>query len=206
MPSSNDNQLDQQVNTELMRVCKCVIPYLDRNVQKNVAIGVKFLELINTINTFSNDTSLSSLSLTRQGNWEEDLLDNVKANLSPEKAYLIDAVWKLKEFRSILQTKDPHEPDSPASFEPYPTTDPQDQASYFSDINDAPKTTRPPRMPNTSNTQRPPNSQRPSNTQGSSTTQNNMGSPTNILQMLSPLLDDNQKQLLNLLSAFLGPK
>ena len=61
-------------------------------------------------------------------------------------------------------------------------------------------------MPNSSNNQRPPHSQKPPNTQGSNTTQNNMGSPTNILQMLSPLLDDNQKQLLNLLSAFLGPK
>ena len=82
-----DNPLDETVNTELMRVCKCVIPYLDRNVQKNVAIGLKFLELVNTINVYKEDNELdSSMTLERTGTWEEDLLRSIRGNLSSEKA------------------------------------------------------------------------------------------------------------------------
>lgn len=171
MPTYNDNPLDHQVNTELMRVCKCIIPYLDRNVQKNVAVGIKFLELVNTITAFSEDNISNDFSLMRQGNWEDDLLYSVRSNLSSEKAYLIDALIKLKEFRSIVETKD-----NTSSFESPNISEPVNPNPFFNDINTPPKSNQ------------------------------NTTSPTNILQMLSPLLDDNQKQILNLLSTFLGNK
>lgn len=173
MPSYNNNHLDDTVNSEFMRVCKCMIPYLDRDIQKNAAVGLKFLELINTINAYSNDTMISDLSLTRQGNWEHNLLSDVRSNLSPEKAYIIDALMKLKEFRSILETKDTDAP-VVGSVEPL---DSPEQTSFYADSSTDNRTPNPSTI-----------------------------SPNNILQAISPLLDDNQKQLLNLFAGFLGSK
>lgn len=186
MSSYENNPLDQEVNTELMRVCKCVIPYLDRSVQKNVAIGLKFLELVNTINAYADPLNLSSsLSLSRQGHWEEDLLRSVKANLSPEKAYLIDAVIKLQEFKSILNTKEQATSAQNAfqsSLPAYEPTTTYDDAPKFEAFADMPR--KPKAQPNTSTSSGP--------------------SPANILQMLSPLLDDNQKQLFNAFASLMG--
>lgn len=186
MPSYQSNPLDQEVNTELMRVCKCVIPYLDRGVQKNVAIGLKFLELVNTINAYGDPlNSNNSISLTRQGHWQEDLLRSVRSNLSPDKAYLIDAVIKLQEFKSILNTKDTGSsiPTTLSSYEPEPSFEQAPQFEPFSDLSrEVPK-----------NEKVPPKSQTSSGP-----------SPANILQMLSPLLDDNQKQLFNAFASLMG--
>lgn len=196
MPTYRGNPLDESVNTELMRVCKCVVPYLDRNVQKNVAIGIKFLELVNTINTFNDATPLSpQLSLTRQGNWQDDLLQDIRSNLSSEKAYLIDAMLKLQQVKSILNVKDsmseshttPSNAFVPPSDTPTHIVPPPDVPLFFPD----------------SNYQRPDHESyfdksQPSPPQGSGP------SPAAFLQALSPMLDDNQRQMLTLLSTFMN--
>ncbi|MEG0013974.1 MAG: hypothetical protein RR324_04515 [Cellulosilyticaceae bacterium] len=168
MSSYSNNPLDDKVNSEFMRVCKCMIPYLDRDVQKNIAVGLKFLELVNTINAYNDENVVNELSLTRQNNWEEDLLHNVRANLSPEKAYIIDAVMKLKEVRSIISTKTTESSDLPTSFYNDNSVEPEHVS------------------PQTNNTA--------------------SISPASILQAVSPLLDDNQKQLLNLFTTFFNAK
>lgn len=206
MPPYSANPLDQEVNTELMRVCKCIIPYLDRGTQKNVAIGLKFLELVNTINTYSNTMNLSrSLSLERQGNWENELLHNVKSNLSPEKAYLIDALMKLQEFRSIVAVKETDSPKPSAPVESF-VDEPLPSEPIKST---ATKSTHAPRRrkPTQKNTFKPdvntlfePEIER---TQPASSAQNAIN-PAQLFQALSPMLDDKQKQMLTMFSTLLN--
>ncbi|OON90478.1 MAG: hypothetical protein ATN32_03830 [Candidatus Epulonipiscium fishelsonii] len=97
------NDLDRCVNSEFMRVCKCVVPYLEPPVQKNVAIGLKVLELINTVNFYKGLDG--NLTTYREENWETTLLLEIKKNLEPEKVYLIDALIKITELNNILSTK-----------------------------------------------------------------------------------------------------
>lgn len=176
MSSYSNNPLDDKVNSEFMRVCKCMIPYLDRDVQKNIAVGLKFLELVNTINAYNDESIVNEISLTRQSNWEDDLLHSVRSNLSPEKAYIIDAVMKLKEVRSIMSAKT-----TDSSLFP---SDDQSESRYQTSLyNDSPLDANPPQPANPSSI-----------------------SPASILQAVSPLLDDNQKQLLNLFTTFLNNK
>ncbi|MGL5677400.1 MAG: hypothetical protein ACRDDX_13385 [Cellulosilyticaceae bacterium] len=198
MPSYQTNPLDQEVNTEFMRVCKCVIPYLDRNVQKNVAVGLKFLELVNTINAFSDPLHVSdSLSLSRQDRWEEDLLVNVRSNLSPEKAYLIDAILKLQEMKKILNVKEGMDSFSPSfpTVEPTPT----DIPPVFDAFQPFDRTQKQSQKQSHQKQQ----AQRP--TQPTGNTTQSGPSPANIMQMLSPLLDENQKQLFNVFASMMNP-
>ena len=64
-PYRSGNRLDDQVNTEFMRVCKCVLPYLDRGMQKNLAISLKALELISVMQLYSAEPPITEVPLMR---------------------------------------------------------------------------------------------------------------------------------------------
>lgn len=182
MSSSNplrSNLLDEQVNTELMRVCKCVLPYLDTPIQKNLAVSIKLFELIGVMQLYSDESNYGGMRLARSDDWEKDLLHSIRSNLSPEKAYMIDAFLKFNEFRSILKGPS-NQPELPSYESEEPSTITSDAPATF--FNASPRS-------------------QPIN----SSTQNQSLNPADILNKLSPLLDDNQKQMINLLSAFMKP-
>lgn len=163
----NTNPLDAHVNTEWMRVCKCVLPYLDRQMQRNLAVSLKFMELMSVMQLYadSHTTAMDPVSLTRSSNWENELLHSVRSNLSPEKAFIIDAIVKLGEAKNILSE---HHSDSLP-----PTPDPTPSAPLFADeIEEPPK-------------------------------KSNGADPSAMIDMLSPLLDDNQRQMLKLFTTFM---
>lgn len=174
-PYRSGNRLDDQVNTEFMRVCKCVLPYLDKGMQKNLAISLKALELISVMQLYNSDSTVTEVPLMRSENWERTLLNDVRNNLDSDKTYIIDALMKLSEFRSIMsQTPkntnvEPAEPIQFNSEDPNHTELARDESA---------------------NTTPPPSS---------------APNPTDMLNAISPLLDDKQKQMLNLLSTFLKP-
>lgn len=183
IPYRSGNQLDDQVNSELMRVCKCVLPYLDRGMQKNLAVSLKVLELISAIQLYSSETAVSEVPLMRGENWENKLLSDVRHNLDSDKAYIVDALMKLGEFRNIMNHMQNTETASPVQFDTAPTSDttqPQFTAPIF----------------NTEESNRP----EPSNAPNS-----NSPNPADMLNAFAPLLDDKQKQMLNLLSVFMKP-
>lgn len=163
------NQLDQQVNPEWMRVCKCMLPYLDRHTQKNLAISLKMLELVTVIQLYSKDNEIEPIPMTRSASWEQDLLLDIKSNLSPEKSYMIDAIMKLGEFKNLLS---------------------QNETSSLDHI----QTTQMPFEPQQTTTPPPPP---PTATKAPS-------GPEDILDKLSPLLDDKQRQMLKMFSTLMG--
>lgn len=174
-PYRSGNRLDDQVNTEFMRVCKCVLPYLDKGIQKNLAISLKALELISVMQLYNSDSPVTEVPLMRSENWERTLLNDVRNNLDSDKTYIIDALMKLSEFRSIMSqtpknTNVEHaEPIQFNSEDPNNTELTRDESANTTPI--------PSSAPN----------------------------PTDMLNAISPLLDDKQKQMLNLLSTFLKP-
>ncbi|OOB78717.1 MAG: hypothetical protein BEN19_08610 [Epulopiscium sp. Nuni2H_MBin003] len=100
-----NNQLDYEINSELMKICKCILPYLERDTQRNVAIGLKILELINTVKFFEDINN--SLSVQKDEDWQKALLLDVSKNLNPDKAYMIEALLKANEINTILNTEAP---------------------------------------------------------------------------------------------------
>ncbi|OON99074.1 MAG: hypothetical protein ATN35_00310 [Epulopiscium sp. Nele67-Bin004] len=83
-----NNPLDNAINTEFMLVVKCILPYLDDDIQKTVAIGIKALELIETFKLYDEETS--PISKDKNGDWQKDLLLDVSKNLHPDKAGLLE--------------------------------------------------------------------------------------------------------------------
>lgn len=99
------HRIDQEINNDTLVVCKCLIPYLDRDMQRNVAILIKAFELLYTIKLFSSDEFVKSISVERKNGWHTRLLHDVRKNINPEHAYLIDMVLKFTEFQKILATR-----------------------------------------------------------------------------------------------------
>lgn len=188
VPYRSGNHLDDQVNTELMRVCKCVLPYLDRGMQKNLAVSLKVLELFSVFQLYNSETAVSEVPLMRGENWENKLLSEVRNNLDSDKTYIVDALMKLGEFRNIMSHLQPQEDAAPVHFDTEPAPDPAPLGSDPFGFNPFAST----------NTQTP---QPEANTQPRSTSP----SPADMLNAFSPLLDDKQKQMINLLSAFMKP-
>ena len=175
-PYRSGNRLDDQVNTEFMRVCKCVLPYLDRGMQKNLAISLKALELISVMQLYNSDSPVTEVPLMRSENWERTLLNDVRNNLDSDKTYLIDALMKLSEFRSIMSQTSKNTDSETAE----PIHFHSEDTHPIEPTRDEPASSTPP----------PPSSS---------------PNPTDMLNAISPLLDDKQKQMLNLLSTFLKP-
>lgn len=185
------NNLDRAINNEFLIVSKSLLPYLNVDRQKSVALFIKAMELIYTINLFSNETSVRSMSRSQETGWEKDFLTDVRNNLPSDKAYFVDAILKLTEARTLLN----RQTDSNASSEPEYHLHPADSgildAEPFESESDSGSSSHNLKEKNnysSVNENKPPNS---------------LPSPDQFISGLSSLLDPNQTQLLKLLSSFL---
>lgn len=183
------NNFDRAINNEFLIVSKSLLPYLNVDRQKSVALFIKVMELVYTLNLFSNETSVRSMSRSQETGWEKDFLTDVRNNLPSDKAYFVDAILKLTEARTLLTKQT--EPDTASSPEyhlhpadsgifdasPFPV----DSAGSSHDSKESGHTSIKENTP-------PPTS---------------LPSPEQIISGLSSILDPNQTQLLKLLSSFL---
>lgn len=193
------NTLDRAVNNDFLVVSKSLLPYLSADRQKPIAIFIKVMELIYTVNLFSNETSVNSMSRSQETGWEKDFLNDVKGNLSEDKAYFIDVLMKLTEAKNLL-TRQEH---SSSTNDFYPSSDyhlhPSDSGIPENQSFPEPTASSSPEKTASSKTARP---QRPS----SSTQGQNAPSPEQLISSLSSMLDPNQAQLLKMLTSLLMPQ
>lgn len=209
-PYRSGNLLDDQVNTELIRVCKSALPYLDRSMQKNLAISLKLLEVMSVVQLYNSETTAlePDPSLMRSESWENNFLLDVRNSLNPDKTYIIDALMKLNEVKNIMSKMDRHSSseETPEQDMSYPPIDPLDP------IEPIPTTQTESTPFNFANFFNNMTNPQPSNQESShtaSTPSSNAASGPNPMDMISafaPFLDDKQRQMFNLISAFMKPK
>ena len=97
------NSFDRAINNDLLVISKSLVPYLNTDFQKPAAIFIKAFELMYTIDLFSNENFVRSLSRTSNNEkWEKNFLQDLKRNLSPDRSYFIDALLKLTEVKDLL--------------------------------------------------------------------------------------------------------
>lgn len=214
IPYRSGNLLDDQVNTELIRVCKSALPYLDRGMQKNLAISLKLLEVISVIQLYNSDTTTlePDLSMMRGENWENRFLSDVRNSLNPDKTYIIDALMKLNEVRNIMgkmERKAPTEaepeqnftdpPIDPVDSPPPPTSggSPFNFANFFNNMAGSQTSSNP--FPN------PFASSSPNSSSNTSSNTSSGPNPMDMINAFAPFLDDKQRQMINLISAFMKP-
>lgn len=188
------NNLDRAINNDLLVVSKSLLPYLNMDRQKPLAIFIKVMELIYTVNLFSNEASIRSMSRSQESGWERNFLNDVKNNLSEDKAHFIDVILKLNEAKSLLSRQD--NPDSSSGY--YSSSD------YHMHPNDSgiPEDSPFPDMPQTT----PPNTSKRMDTANRPTSNTSSPNPEQLINSLSSMLDPNQKQLLKMLTSLLMPQ
>lgn len=136
--------LDAQIHTESLRVCKCLIPYLPFEKQKNISIFIKVFELMSVVDYFSSVDIMDNASENLRNNetWQTDLLHSVKNNLDPNNAYWVDIFFKINDVRKILAvaqsgspaTETPSLKASPTEHEPHTTTNPEASKDFIQNI------------------------------------------------------------------------
>ncbi len=165
--------LDRAVNNDVLMISKSLLPYLKPDRQKPIAVLIKAMELMYTINLYSSEDFVRSMSRSQETGWEKNFLTDVKQNLSSDKAYFIDAILKITEARDLLSPRSTDEPSY--SLHASDSGIPED------------KPLAPPITPSATSAETPSSSPNPSQ----------------IIDKLSPLLDPSQVQLLKLLSGFM---
>lgn len=63
--------LDRAINNDILVVSKSLLPYLNIDRQKPMAVFIKLMELVYTINLFSNEASVRSMSRSQESGWEK---------------------------------------------------------------------------------------------------------------------------------------
>lgn len=115
--------LDEQIHTEPVRICKCLIPYLPYERQKTLSVGIKLFELFSVMEFYSNpDVVDNSIANFRESKtWQTDLLYSIKDNLEPNNAYWIDIFFKINDVQKILAAARSNPNTIPAPFGNYDT-------------------------------------------------------------------------------------
>lgn len=180
--------LDRAINSDVLVVSKSLLPYLNIDKQKPMAIFIKTLELIYTINLFSNEASVRSLSRSQETGWEKSFLHDVKSNLSQDKAYFVDAILKIAEAKDLLANPETsNNVDTPPSYHLHPLDSGVPESMPFPDET----THQPPKSPLAT----------PKTATKAASPQSNGPSPDQIINSLSSVLDPNQAQLLKVLTS-----
>jgi len=114
--SSNSEQkswpmfpLDSKIHTEPLRVCKCLIPYLPFEKQRDLSIVIKIFELMAVTDYFAgfDPGDIVLVNATRSETWETDLLTSIRSNLEPQNAYWVDIFFKINDVKDILANAKP---------------------------------------------------------------------------------------------------
>jgi len=168
------NPMDTAIKNDFLMISKSLVPYLSADKQKSAAIFIKALELVYTVNLFSQEEFVRSFSRSQESGWEKNLLSDIRTDLSDDRGYFIDAILKISEAKEILTAK---KNGDEATF-PKNTT-----SKMSSDI--------------------PHNSKTIHTHNANSNSNPNSNNPTQILSSLSGVLEPNQLQLLKVLSAFM---
>ena len=98
------SSLDRAINNDFLTISKSLVPYLPSENQRSLAIFIKTFELMHTIDLFSRDDFVRSMSRSHETGWEKDFLHDVRQNLSGDRGYFIDALLKLTEVRDLFDS------------------------------------------------------------------------------------------------------
>ena len=123
------SSLDSAMNNDFLMISKSIVPYLDADKQRSVAVFIKAFELMSTIDLFSKEEFVRSISKPRDAGWEKNFLGDIRANLSDDRGYFIDAILKISEMRDMLVTKNNDNINPVASTYSTPNTSPPQSTS-----------------------------------------------------------------------------
>lgn len=102
-----DQEEESQGKSQIVHIIdilKAAFPYLDSDSQQSVDIFVRAGELITTVNEFSHNSSVASLSVRKQSIDLEALLTSVRAVCYPREREFIDIFLNIFKAKNLYQT------------------------------------------------------------------------------------------------------
>lgn len=105
----NDSQdinsnFDTIVNSNKMNIIKAAIPYMNLENQRKIALLVKFIELINTMNLYNNYSINEIPELNKSNTTKRDMLMAIRPSCSDKNKQLIDMILNINNLQSMFNT------------------------------------------------------------------------------------------------------
>lgn len=111
-PQYDTLEIDNVVNSQEMNVIKAAIPYMNPEVQKKLAVFVKFLEFTKTMNLYNNYAVTEISELNKSALNKQDMLYAIRSQCSEKNRNVLDIIlnmYTLKSLISAINNPDQHQ-------------------------------------------------------------------------------------------------
>lgn len=98
----DNTDFDTIINSNKTNIVKAAIPYMNVENQKKIAILIKFIELINTMNLYNNHIINQIPELNKTSCTKKDLLMALRPNCSNKNKKLIDIILGFDNLKSMM--------------------------------------------------------------------------------------------------------
>ena len=96
--------LDEVINNQQMQIIKTAIPYLNYELQRQIAVVIKFLELKNTFQIYNNNNFNKIQALNLMSHPKESMLQSVRTVCSDDNKNLIDIIINILNINKLMNT------------------------------------------------------------------------------------------------------
>ncbi|WP_113674701.1 hypothetical protein [Vallitalea guaymasensis] len=98
----SNTEIDTIVNSNEMNVVKAAIPYMSLENQRNLAVLIKFIELMKTIKLYNNPAINEIQELNRPNITKRDMLYALRSRCSDKNKQIIDIMLNIKNIQSMM--------------------------------------------------------------------------------------------------------
>ncbi|MCT4544277.1 MAG: hypothetical protein N4A63_12095 [Vallitalea sp.] len=95
-------EIDKVVNSNEMNIIKSAIPYINYQSQKQLAVFVKLIELLNTVKLYNNYAVSEIPELNKINSSKQDMLYNIRSYCSPKNKQLIDFLLNIYNLKALI--------------------------------------------------------------------------------------------------------
>ncbi|GKX31648.1 hypothetical protein SH1V18_41280 [Vallitalea longa] len=99
---NNNSDFDTIVNSNKMNIIKAAIPYMNLENQKKIALFVKLIEFINTMNLYNNHSINEIPALNKTNITKRDMLMALRPSCSDKNKQLIDILLNVNNLKSMM--------------------------------------------------------------------------------------------------------
>jgi hypothetical protein len=101
---NNTFEIDNVINSQEMNIIKASIPYMNLEVQKKLAVFVKFMELTKTMNLFTNNSVTEISELNKSNNNPQQLLQAIRSHCSEKNRKTIDIILNIYTLKTLMKS------------------------------------------------------------------------------------------------------
>lgn len=95
-------EIDDLVSNQEMNVIKASIPYMNQNIQKQMAVIIKFLEFRNTMNVFNSEKVTEIAQLNKPKKNKTEILTAIRNQCTEKNRNTIDILLNVYNIKNLM--------------------------------------------------------------------------------------------------------